>query len=207
MEPSTEPAAAIGKSAQDGQEVSLGRRIREKRQARGVSLTRLSRLAEISVGMLSQIENGVSSPSLRSLRRISEALDVPLGRLFDDSMLSVDDDGVVVRKAARPRLDVRPGSLRKEILSPPGAKDLEMILVVIEPDGGSGEDPYSHQGEEVGLVLRGSLELWVGERRYALEAGDSFQFRSTIPHRFSNPSDERAEVLWIVSPPFYARGV
>jgi quercetin dioxygenase-like cupin family protein len=80
-------------------------------------------------------------------------------------------------------------------------------MVVMKAGGGSGDEPYSHQGEEAGLVLDGAMELWVGERRFQLVAGDSFQFKSTTPHRFRNAANRETRVLWVVSPPFYGRNV
>jgi quercetin dioxygenase-like cupin family protein len=71
------------------------------------------------------------------------------------------------------------------------------------PGASSGEEPYSHSGEEAGVVIRGRLELWVDGRTVTLEAGDSFGFKSVLPHRYRNPGPDEAEVIWAITPPSY----
>ena len=51
------------------------------------------------------------------------------------------------------------------------------------------------------MVVAGSLRLWLRNDAFTLEAGDSFQFPSAIPHRFDNPGKQLARILWINSPP------
>jgi len=75
--------------------------------------------------------------------------------------------------------------------------------LVIEPGGVSGPDFYTHKGEACGYVIRGALRLRVEEQEYRLGEGDSFRFRSTLPHRFENGAESTTEVLWIVTPPLY----
>ena len=91
-----------------------------------------------------------------------------------------------------------------DFLLTPGLQGrLELILAEIEPGAGSGDEPYSHEGEEAGLVVAGELELWVDEERYLLREGDSFAFASTRPHRYRNPGWATARVVWAVTPPSY----
>ena len=56
---------------------------------------------------------------------------------------------------------------------------------------------------EAGVVVSGSLELWIGERRFLLSEGDSFGFPSSVPHRYTNPGPSEAIVIWAVTPPSY----
>jgi mannose-6-phosphate isomerase-like protein (cupin superfamily) len=53
------------------------------------------------------------------------------------------------------------------------------------------------------VVIRGRLELWVDGKSFLLEAGDSFGFPSSLPHRYRNPGTEEAEVIWAITPPSY----
>jgi hypothetical protein len=77
----------------------------------------------------------------------------------------------------------------EELLSPNLRGPLELLLSTIEPGASSGEEPYSLNRHEAGVVVQGTLELWVGERHVILEGGDSFTFASTQPHRCRNPED------------------
>ena len=70
-------------------------------------------------------------------------------------------------------------------------------MVGIEPGGTTGDEDYVHGGEEAGLVIEGTLELHVEGRTWRLEPGDSFRFASDRPHRFGNPADTPALVLWV----------
>jgi uncharacterized cupin superfamily protein len=81
---------------------------------------------------------------------------------------------------------------------------LQVILSVIEPGGGTGDEPYAHESdEECVLVLEGTLDLWIGETLYHLEEGDSVIHSSRIPHSNRNNGDRPTKVLFILTPPSY----
>lgn len=93
---------------------------------------------------------------------------------------------------------------RDSLLTPSLSGKLQVIFTEIEPGGGSGDEPYSHQSdEECVVLLKGRLDFWVGEEHYLLKAGDSLTFESRIPHKNHNPGPGRTEVLWIMTPPSY----
>ncbi len=91
--------------------------------------------------------------------------------------------------------------IHKQLLSPADETMLFLYMITIEPHGGTGEAPYVHYGEEAGLVIQGRLLLTVDSADYLLNEGDSFRFRSTLPHRFSNPTAAVARVLWVNAKP------
>lgn len=190
----TTPAEDGGFDALD----DLGARLRELRTEKKMTLAELSLQSQVSIGMLSHIERGQTSPSLKTLERVRRALGVPLARFFERDAPGVHDVGTVVRQARRPKLPFDKLGLIKELLSPPGHSDLEVLMLVIEPGGGSGDEPWTRSGEKAGVVLDGCFQLNVGERSYVLEAGDSFQFDSRQPHSFRNVAQGLAHVLWII---------
>ena len=104
---------------------------------------------------------------------------------------------------ARRTLDFGEKRLVKELLTPQPIGSLELLMIVLAPGGSTGDDVFSHDGEEGGVVLTGALELWVDETRVLLHPGDSFTFRSRRPHRFRNAANEETRVLWINTPPIY----
>lgn len=177
---------------------SLGARVRALRTEKRMTLQELSARSEVSVGMLSNIERGQTSPSLKTLERMRLALGVPVASFFEPEVSRGPDGGTVVRSDQRPQLPFDKLGLTKELLSPPGHSYLEVLMLVIEPGGGSGPEPWTRAGEKAGLVLDGQLKLCVGKRCHLLNAGDSFQFNSREPHSFRNPSTDRAHVLWII---------
>ncbi|QDC00996.1 XRE family transcriptional regulator [Mesorhizobium sp. 8] len=178
---------------------NLGQRIRELRTEKKLTLAALSLKSQISVGMLSHIERGQTSPSLKTLERLRLALEVPLARLFERDSPPPEEAGRVVRAHHRRKLQFDKIGLLKELLSPPGHSDLEVLMLSIEPGGGSGPEPWSRNGEKAGLVLAGRFDLTIGDQTYRLEEGDSFQFDSRVPHRFRNLSKQESRVLWIIS--------
>ena len=81
---------------------------------------------------------------------------------------------------------------------------LEVVSAVFDPGGSTGDEPYTHgDSEELLLVLAGSVYVQLGSELFDLSAGDSVNYRSSTPHRVSNPGDETAEVLFVISPPSY----
>ena len=178
----------------------LGSQLRQRRRAKGLTLSELSSAAGLSVGLLSQIERGISSPSLKSLMQISAALGIPASWLFDEgSSESPAEKGLVVRRAARKRIDLGTFGVTKELLSPDLGGGLQYYLVSIRPGGQSSVETYTHPGEEAGLVLGGTLELTVDNRTVVLYEGDSFRFSSSVPHRYANPGTTPTSVAWVNS--------
>ncbi|MEP7031281.1 MAG: cupin domain-containing protein [Pseudolabrys sp.] len=79
---------------------------------------------------------------------------------------------------------------------------LQSNIHVVAP-GGSSFGLISHEGEEVGYIIVGEIELFVGDKSYQLRAGDTFCFRSEIGHGYSNTGHEEARVLFVNTPPTF----
>ena len=180
----------------------LGPEIRNLRKARGLTLASVANASGLSGGYLSLLERDRATPSINALHSISRALGVTISWFFEAGETPATERDIVVRRARRRRLDFSPG-ITDELLSPSLAGTLELLASRFEPGAASGDSPYSHTGEEAGVVLRGQLELWVDGKTFLLVAGDSFGFPSTLPHRYRNPGSEEAEVIWAVTPPSY----
>ncbi len=198
------PARALDAAPPTSPTPALGELIRDLRRARGLTLQDLADQIGKSVGYLSQVERNKSTLSIAGLMDISRALGVPMNWFFQaDAEQPEGERDTVVRENFRRSMQFTNLGLREELLSPNLRGPLEMLLSIIEPGASSGEDPYSHTGHEAGLVIEGTLDLWVGERHFRLQAGDSFSFRSTEPHRCANPGDVVAKVVWVITPPSY----
>ncbi|WP_170134999.1 cupin domain-containing protein [Acuticoccus kandeliae] len=185
---------------------AVGRSVRFYRKRQGLNLEQAAELTGLSVSMISKIERGLTSPSVRSLYALSNAFNIPVGTLFSeqqDEEAAEAEAGLVVRRAARRKLDFGEKRLVKELLTPQPIGSLELLMIVLAPGGSTGDDVFSHDGEEGGVVLSGALELWVDDIRLLLHPGDSFTFQSQRQHRFRNASEEETRVLWINTPPIY----
>lgn len=176
--------------------------VRQARQARGLSLKQVADGANISVGLLSQIERGISSPSVRALRSICSVLELPVHALFGNAEAE-QEARRIVRVHQRRSVDFGTKGMVKEFLTASDKGALQVMEVMLQPNGGSGAEPYSHEGEECGVVLEGRLELSIDGGVYRLGEGDAFHFESTLPHSFRNLADGPTRVLWITTPPVW----
>jgi transcriptional regulator with XRE-family HTH domain len=180
----------------------IGREIRSLRKARGVTLAELAQASGLSIGYLSLLERDRATPSIKALHAVSRALGVTISWFFETSDAPEAERDLVVRRTRRRRLDYSAGVV-DELLSPNLAGALELLSCRFPPGASSGDEPYTHAGEEAGVVIRGRLELWVDGRTLTLEAGDSFGFQSALPHRYRNPGPDETEVIWAITPPSY----
>ncbi len=189
------PAATPSRPEVD-QEIGAG--LRRLRRERSLSLIDLSARTNLSIGFLSQIERGKSSPTLRALVSMADALGVGLGDLFPQAGAGGDQTATIVRGAARSELQLWRSGIRKQLLTPhtEGSK-LSLYIVEMEPGASTGDELYTHGGEEAGLVLSGAMSLSVENESWTLREGDSFRFLSSRPHRFSNAAEGETRVLWV----------
>ena len=98
----------------------IGRRLRDLRRRRSLTLQALSEESGVSIGMLSQMERGVSTPSIRTLQRVAEALEVPISWFFSDGPASSGAPPWVLRRSDRRTLALRTSGVTKELLAPAG---------------------------------------------------------------------------------------
>jgi len=182
----------------------IGAKLRHSRKLKNLSLKELARRVGCSESLLSKVENDRLRPSLQMLHSIVSELDTTIGALFAENY---NENHVVMRAGERPTIRMKSmanaDGVRLECLIPyPESKLIYGSIHVVEPGKGS-EGKISHQGEEVGYILEGELELTVKNKSYRLGAGDSFFFQSHLPHGYRNPGKVTTRVLWINSPPTF----
>lgn len=176
---------------------SLSQSLRRHRLRRGLSLQALAKIADVSVGLLSQIERGISSPSLRTLSKVRLALNVSLAELFNPEP-ELPEASYIQRFENRRMMNIGSNRFSKEMLSPDPESELQMMILIVPPGGGSGTESYCYPGEKCGFVLDGVLTLLLGNESSHLRKGDSFQFDAAIPHGFTNPSQRETRVVWVI---------
>lgn len=182
--------------------MNLGKKIKKIRNERAFSLRDLASQVDLSASFLSQIEQGKASPSIENLKKIANCLDVKVSYLIEDE--EVKKDTVLIRKNERDSIESIDSNTKISLLTSNDIdKHMEPIYYEIGPKGESGRDYFSHPGEEFVFVLQGNLEVYINDKRYALEEGDSLYFKSSQKHKFTNQTDEIAKVLWVVTPPTF----
>jgi len=180
----------------------LGERIRGLRKRRRMTLGALAAASDLSVGYISQIERNLASPSVPALVRLAQSLGVTVQWFFSGPAAApAEERDYVVRAGNRLKLHYEQG-LTDELLTPKLSSQVEMILCRIPP-GGASTQSYSHDGDEVGFVLEGALEIWIGPRHFLLHKGDCCSFSSREPHRYANPGAVDTVVIWAISPPAF----
>jgi len=163
----------------------LGNTLRHLRIENGLTIAEVSKRANVSRGMLSKIENGLTSPSLEKLEHLANALGVTLSRLFNDydtpksgAQYVRHGEGMeVVRRGTKS------GHTYNLLAYDTGPKKLfEPFLISLDEES-EVFDPFEHTGTEFIYMLEGRLEYTVGDQRYILEPGDSLTFDAEQPHR------------------------
>lgn len=174
----------------------IGARLREARLRQGLSLSELAERTGLTKGFLSQVERDLTSPSVGSLVRLCDSLNIGAGELLDGTA------GPVVRAAERPPVQFGGQGVSEFRLTPAGERRFLILQSDIAPGGGSGDEPYVLKTDvEFVHVLEGLLDVEVGGVRHRLAAGDSFTFEAADDHRWGNPSPTfPTRVLWMLVP-------
>jgi len=186
---------------EDDHSLLLGQDIRALRKSRGWTLAVLAKQAGCSVGYLSEVERGERIVSIKFLRSIAKAFDVPLGWFFSHEEQPAHERGRVVRAQNRKRLGSGEDGLFEELLSPDLSGSFEMFLTRIEPGRSSAETIF-RDVEEEGYIIEGQLDLYVDGMTYALKQGDSFRIHNDT-FSWKNTGETLTQVLWVTSPPVY----
>lgn len=185
----------------------LGAKIRQERNAQGLTLRQVAERAEVSVSFLSQIERDEAKPSVGTLHAIAAALGMTLARFFNSVPPTAPtprtgDAAIVTRSSERKTL-IYPGSgIRNELLTPDLKREILMMWVVIPPGESTGDEPLVHEGEECGIVIQGQVEVWVGDdEHHVLGPGDAIWQLSEVPHRSRNTGATDAIIVVAMTPP------
>ncbi len=190
-------------------DIDIGGRLRVARKNRRLSQRELARKSGVTNGTISQIEQNQSSPSVASLKRILDAIPMSMSEFFSDDFDTV------------PRVVFRADELRElnpyKAFSASGASggislrqvgnssvhSLQMLHERYAPGADTGETGYSHDAEEAGLLISGTIEITIGEEIFELGPGDAYLFDSRIPHRFRNTGDEDCVIVSACTPPSF----
>lgn len=186
---------------------AIGDRLRVERQKAGISQRELARRLGLSASMISQLEGGLSKPSVGTLYGIVTELNLSLdevirGEDYDSGPTehqASDSVSPLVHPENRQVIDLDSG-VRWEELTATSEDGIDFLHATYEVGGASTPDEslMRHHGREYGYIVSGTLGIQIGFNEYELSAGDSIAFDSTHPHRLYNTGDVPVHTVWFV---------
>lgn len=181
----------------DPDATSRGATIRRTRKAQRMNLVNLAEKTGLSLSFISQVERGLTNPSINSLRKIALALSIPLSSFFEEGLST---EGPVMRKDQRRILINSDSRLTYQLLSS-NADRIELLLTRLEVGAASTDSPLAHKGDEAALVLQGACRFELGIDPYELDEGDSIYVKENTPHKFTNTGNMPLVIISAISPP------
>ncbi len=190
-------------AAEAASETELGERLRALRTSRGLSLRSAAGLAGITPGALSQIENAKNSPSVSTLKKVLGSLGVSLGEFFSSAEDKTAGDGFIFRGQQLTRVASGKGINFLGLPGQSAGRAIQFLRETYAPGADTGAEPYSHEGEEGGFCISGSVEITVAGRRELLGPGDAYYYPAKLPHRWRNVGSAPAVVISGCTPPTF----
>ena len=174
----------------------LGAKLARARTERGWSLAQLAQRSGVSAATVHKIEKNGMTPTIATLMKIAAALGKSVAYFVDEPATPHVN---VIRADERARVYTSKQGLELRNLSGRyGGFAVAGAEAVVEPNADSGPMPMNHPGEELVIVLEGSMVFEVDGVAHTVEEGDSVHFRAVRPHSWRNPSDEPARLIWLV---------
>jgi len=190
-------------------DIDIGSRLKKVRTIRNLSQRELARKSGVTNGLISQIEQNLTNPTISSLKRILDAIPMSLSAFFSD--VEADQPRKFFRAEDMRELNLarligrepKGGSVSLRQVGDSWIHSIQMLHERYPAGADTGEEMYSHSGEEAGIVISGEIELTVGEEICVLTAGDGYLFDSRIPHRFRNIGKQECVIVSACTPPTF----
>lgn len=177
--------------------IDIGEKVSHIRKQKNLSIRDLAKLADVTPSLLSQLERGLSNPSLNTIKAISKALDVPLFTFFVDE---VDNKELIVRKDNRKKVIFpKNNDIVFEVLSPESANSVEFAIVNLVENSTISNELMSHKSIELAYVLEGKVKIYIENDEFILESGDSVTIPPGTNHRWENPFNELARIIFSIN--------
>jgi len=178
--------------------MSIGERIRQLRILQGLTQEELADRSELSKGFISQLENDVTSPSIATLEDILQCLGTDISSFF--SREEESKQIVFGKEDYFEKADEELKNLTEWIIPNAQKNMMEPIKLTLE-EGGSTYPDTPHEGEEFGYVLKGRIQIVLGDSVHTAKAGESFYYTADKQHYIK--SKKGAEILWVTTPPSF----
>jgi len=178
-------------------EIIVGRRLRELRAEKGLSIRALAEKSGLNANTLSLIENSKTSPSVSTLQQLAGALGVPITAFFETD---APKNNIAFQKAGqRPTVTFAHG-IMEDLGAGLTSRGAEPFIVTLEPNADSGPNPIVHTGREFVYCMEGHLAYTIEEQTFILEPGDSLLFEAFLPHRWQNVGSTPSRSLLALCP-------
>lgn len=177
--------------------MNIGQKIKQLRIKTGLTLEELASRSELSKGFLSQLERDLTSPSIDTLGNILEALGTDFSKFFEP----VKKEQVIFKK--QDFFEDEKDEYKISWIVPNAQKnEMEPIILTLYSNQKS-QEISPHEGEEFGYVLKGKVQLQLGNELLEIKKGESFYFKGDKSHQFINATDTDAMILWVCTPPIF----
>ena len=178
----------------------IGSRIKKFRLAKGLTLKDIELKAKVSATHVSEIERGMTSPTVGALSKIAEAMDTDVAYFVEKKNLTKIS---IVNRNKRKKMQFLDWgatyySLTKDLPNPV----ISFLEVELEPVIARPEETSTHDGEEFALVTKGVMEIIIGDEKYILKEGDSIHYKASKPHAMRNIGDAKCRAIWVTMPPY-----
>ncbi|MDH3217392.1 MAG: XRE family transcriptional regulator [Candidatus Krumholzibacteria bacterium] len=174
----------------------LGKRIKQVRESKHLTLKNIEAAARISATHISEIERGKTSPTLGALIRIARALGKDPAYFIEEEDLS-ETSIVTVENRIQESIANAAGTIERLTSSIPGGR-LQGCIVRLNAGRAYHDEAHSHHGDEAIIVLSGQVLFEIAGEEHLIETGDSISYGGRQPHSFANASaHEPAELMWV----------
>jgi len=178
--------------------INIGERLRILREMHGLSQRALAKQANVTNGIICLIEQNRTSPSVGTLKKILDGIPISMAEFFTFDLESASK----IVYSAEELVEIgSKGISYRQVGSNLNGMAMQILHEHLEPGADSGKDMLTHESEEGGIVINGTLELTVDGKTYILNSGDAYYFDSRLSHRFKNIGDGVCEIVSACNPP------
>ncbi|WP_339860483.1 cupin domain-containing protein [Paremcibacter congregatus] len=180
--------------------LDIGKRLKDIRQERGLSQRELAKRTGVANASISQIESNRINPTVGALKRILDGIPVSLAEFFDEGAQGTEQ----IFFAAEELIEIGDGGISfRQVGASLKNNAIQFLHEKYRPGASTGKTALTHAGEECGMVLKGRLQVEVGEEKKILGPGDAYYFDSHKPHKFKNIGQEECELVSACTPPTF----
>ena len=178
----------------------LGNRLRQIRQTLGLSQRQLAKTAGVANATISQIESGRLNPTVGMLKKVLDGIPISLSDFLADEFEL--EEKIFFNAHELTKISEGQVSYR-QVSNNLSNKSIQLLQESYQPGASTGKHSLTHDGEECGIILKGRLQVTVGEQTKILKAGDAYYFKSSKPHHFKNVGSIPCELISACTPPSF----
>ena len=178
-------------------DIKLGLKLRNIRNSKRITLQSLAGLTNLTTSFISQVERGIVSPSIDSLKRIARALGVNIGELFEEDLKAF----TFIRKNKAPKvIDKETKSSYEILVSDLLGVKMKPLIFRLQKGGEIKKELLLEEGDAFVRVIEGNIELHCDKEKFVLHKGDSFYCKGQKrPQKITNAGNKEAVLLWVQS--------